>query len=186
MAIMILLIWSSTKYRIFDWSFLFSLLLVKERQQNTASFFRCNKCTRCSGNRIVLSAENGKYIIASNDHVTLEWLNPSNLANAQFAVVDYGYGWMSLKSIYGTYLSAIAPKQVPYASSRVYGVNLTSNYPDDGAIFQVRNSYASLYKPYEYLFGTYWEKYLKANTDDSLTADGSIHDSMIKFRVVCI
>jgi len=93
-----------------------------------------------------------------------------------------GRGRFALKSIYGTYLAASTPKRVPHPPYKVYGVRLTSHYRDNGAVFLVKKSRPRGY----YLFETEWAKYLKANADNSLTADGSMHELLANFKPECI
>ena len=121
--------------------------------------------------------------MVSNDRVNVNAEGiTSRMVNTQFEVVDLGQGKIALKSIFGAYLSAVPPKQVPYPPYKLYGVRLTRHYRDTGAVFQV----SKYTLPGQYMFETEWKKYLKANADGSLTTDGSVHDRLTKFMPECI
>ena len=121
--------------------------------------------------------------MVSNDQVNVNAKGiTSRMVNTQFEVVDLGQGKIALKSIFGTYLSAISPKQVPYPPYKLYGVRLTSHYRDTGAVFKV----SKYTLPGQYMFETEWKQYLKANADGSLTTNGSVHDRLAKFMLECI
>ena len=153
------------------------MLVDTGRPKNSASFFGCN------GNKISLATLNSKYIMVSNDQANVNAKGiTSRMVNTQFEVVDLGHGRFALKSIYGTYLAASSPKRVPYSPYVVYGVRLTSHYRDTGAFFRVNKGMVRGH----YVFETQWAKYLKANADNSLTADGTKYDLLANFKPECI
>ena len=137
----------------------------------------------CKGNKIALKTRNSRYILVPNEHgfVNSKGFSSTQL-NAQFEVIDLGYGRIALKSYFGSYLAAKVPKQVSYPPYKVYGVHVVSYYRDFGAVLHVKQ----FSNTGQYMFETAWEKYLKANDDLSLTSDGSINDILARFKPECI